>query len=94
MNCLWVVSYDVADDKRRRRVHALLSDYGVRVQWSVFECFIDAKTQQWLQANVVREIDIRHDSVRWYGLCACCQRVVTVQGEGRRLNTDPAFFLV
>ena len=35
--CTWVVSYDVADDKRRARVARRLQARGQRVQWSVFE---------------------------------------------------------
>ena len=39
----YVVSYDIVDDARRTRVHATLKDYGTPVQYSVFECDVDAK---------------------------------------------------
>ena len=35
---LVLVTYDVTDDRRRRRVAKLLEGYGRRVQRSVFEC--------------------------------------------------------
>jgi CRISPR-associated endonuclease Cas2 len=38
---LYVVSYDIADDARRVRVHATLRNYGTRVQYSVFECDLE-----------------------------------------------------
>jgi CRISPR/Cas system-associated endoribonuclease Cas2 len=35
---LYLISYDVSDDTRRRRVYEALKDFGRRVQYSVFEC--------------------------------------------------------
>ena len=38
-----LVSYDIIEDKRRNKVSKLLKDYGIRVQYSVFEIFVDQK---------------------------------------------------
>jgi CRISPR-associated protein Cas2 len=38
-----VVSYDISDDKRRRKVAQIMEGYGYRVQYSVFECDLDKK---------------------------------------------------
>ncbi|MHB1309730.1 MAG: CRISPR-associated endonuclease Cas2 [Limisphaerales bacterium] len=38
---LTLVAYDITDDKRLRRVAQTCEDYGVRVQYSVFECRLD-----------------------------------------------------
>jgi CRISPR-associated protein Cas2 len=35
---LYVISYDIPDDKRRKKIADLLEGYGQRVQYSVFEC--------------------------------------------------------
>jgi len=35
---IYLIAYDVEDDKQRLRISNLLEDYGVRVQRSVFEC--------------------------------------------------------
>jgi CRISPR-associated protein Cas2 len=35
---LWVIAYDSPSNKRRRKMAKLLEGYGVRMQWSVFEC--------------------------------------------------------
>lgn len=37
---LLVVAYDVANDRRRVRLHTLLLGYGDPVQESVFECMV------------------------------------------------------
>ena len=33
---LYVISYDIPDDKRRKKIADLLEGYGQRVQYSVF----------------------------------------------------------
>ena len=35
---LHLIVYDIADDKRLRRVAKICEDYGIRVEKSVFEC--------------------------------------------------------
>jgi CRISPR-associated protein Cas2 len=37
----YLVSYDICDPKRLRRVAKALEGYGVRLQYSVFECPLD-----------------------------------------------------
>jgi CRISPR-associated protein Cas2 len=36
----YLITYDIADDRRREDVATVLSGYGPRVQLSVFECDI------------------------------------------------------
>ena len=38
---LHVIAYDIADPRRLRRVANVCLDFGVRVQRSVFECWLD-----------------------------------------------------
>ena len=38
----YLVSYDIPDDSRRSAIAHLLSGWGVRVQFSVFECDLQA----------------------------------------------------
>ncbi|MFW6359187.1 MAG: CRISPR-associated endonuclease Cas2, partial [Chroococcales cyanobacterium] len=37
---LYLVTYDIPCDKRRKKVADLLEGYGQRVQYSVFECVL------------------------------------------------------
>ncbi|MHC5821254.1 MAG: CRISPR-associated endonuclease Cas2, partial [Nostoc sp.] len=37
----YVIVYDISCDKRRKKVSDLLSGYGQRVQYSVFECILN-----------------------------------------------------
>src|ERR1035441_8977781 len=40
---LYLISYDVTDDSRRRHAFEALKDFGRRVQYSVFECNLGYK---------------------------------------------------
>lgn len=64
----WVVSYDITNDKRRRKVVKVLEGYGRRVQFSVFECDLDdVKTSQ-MELRLLKEIDAQEDDIRFYPL--------------------------
>ena len=70
---LMLVTYDVAtgdaDGRRRlRRVARLCQDYGQRVQYSVFECQVDAAQWTILRTQLISEIDETVDSLRFYRL--------------------------
>ena len=39
---MYIVSYDITSNKLRRKIAKELENYGVRVQYSVFECSLDS----------------------------------------------------
>ena len=70
---LILITYDVATAeaagrRRLRRVARACSDYGTRVQKSVFECQVGQKEWVQLRARLLDEIDTAHDSLRFYFL--------------------------
>jgi CRISPR-associated protein Cas2 len=70
---LILVAYDVntedkAGQRRLRRVARICENHGQRVQYSVFECLVDAAEWVRLKAKLVNEIDGEHDSLRFYYL--------------------------
>jgi CRISPR-associated protein Cas2 len=83
-----LVSYDVADDRRRLKVAKVLTNYGQRVQKSVFECDLDDRRGLKLKQEVDRLIDHEEDSVRYYTLCPRCRRAVEVSGWGAVSEDD------
>ena len=65
----YVVTYDIADDRRREDVATLLSGYGPRVQLSVFECDLRTRREAAALRSKLRElIDPVEDQVRLYPL--------------------------
>ena len=90
---LYVVSYDIPDDRRRTRVHSLLTGFGAWVQFSVFECFLDRKQRMLLEARLLEEIHQREDTIRIYGLCGACIPKVEVLGRGDAPREEHVYLL-
>jgi len=90
---LIVVSYDVTDDRRRTRLAHALEDFGVRVQYSVFECRLEPAQIERLSARVVKLIDQEKDSVRLYRLCQECAGKVVIHGWGK-VTQDPEMYVL
>lgn len=78
----YLVTYDIPGDKRRAKIASLLEDYGHRVQYSVFEIWLERPALSALTEQVAAIIEPKEDSVRFYRLCAVCQRAVAVLGTG------------
>jgi CRISPR-associated protein Cas2 len=90
---LIVVSYDVPKDRRRTRLAHVLKDFGERVQYSVFECRLDAEALGKLSSRIQALIDPKEDRVRIYRLCLDCERHVEIQGTGK-LTEDPEVYVL
>ena len=90
---LYVVSYDIPDDRRRTRVHMVLTGFGTWVQYSVFECFLDRKQRMLMEARLLNEIQQREDSIRIYSLCGACLPKVEVLGRGDLPHEEQVYLL-
>ncbi len=65
---LYIVTYDIPCNKRRKRVSDLLEGYGRRVQYSVFECVLTSEKYRELRHRLKQRIQLDEDSVRFYPL--------------------------
>jgi CRISPR-associated protein Cas2 len=75
----YVIAYDISDNKRRKKIHNLLSGYCTWTQYSLFEGFLTDKQQVALEAKLCKIIDEAADSLRFYPLCAAdVKRMVTL----------------
>ena len=68
-----LITYDVATlskggARRLRRIAQACKDYGQRVQYSVFECRVDEKSWVLLRNRLLREMNDKEDSIRFYFL--------------------------
>lgn len=59
MRITYLVCYDIADDKRLRRVFKTCKNYGSHLQFSVFECDLNPMEKSRFEAEL-REL-IHHD---------------------------------
>lgn len=65
---LILIGYDIADPKRLSRVAKTCENYGLRVQYSFFECHLDQALFDRLWAKLNTLIDAEHDRLIAYQL--------------------------
>ena len=77
---LSVVAYDISDPKRLARVARVCEDFGVRVQYSIFECRLnqDEFNDFWLR--LLEEIDEDEDRLVAYAIDARCAKETLTAG--------------
>ena len=63
---LSLVAYDISDPKRLHRVARVCEDYGVRVQYSIFECRLEDAQFAKFWARLLTEIHPDEDRVVAY----------------------------
>lgn len=76
-----LVTYDVRDPKRLRRVAALLEGYGERVQYSVFRCRLDDLTLERLHWEL-GDLMETEDDLLVIPLCPGCASKVPRHSTG------------
>jgi CRISPR-associated protein Cas2 len=77
---LTVVAYDICDQKRLARVARVCEDYGVRVQYSVFECRLDEDQFNDFWLKLLEEIDEAEDRMVAYKIDARCAKETLTAG--------------
>jgi CRISPR-associated protein Cas2 len=85
----YLIIYDLPDskaaNKRRTRLHKMLSGYGKWTQYSVFECFLTGVQFAKLQVQMEKLVKVDEDSVRVYVLDAgSVRRTITYGSEKPR----------
>lgn len=89
-----VVAYDIPNDRRRTRLHRVLRNFGTPVQYSVFECLVDAHELAQMQRSVRRVIKERLDHVRYYHLCGACQGKIQTTRAGVEVAREETHWVV
>ncbi len=88
-----VVCYDIPSNKRRNKVAQTLEGFGYRVQESVFECEVSAEQYGKMKQKIMKRIETKEDSVRYYNICANCLTEIELDGLGE-VKRDERFYMV
>ena len=89
---MWVlVTYDVSTGTpegraRLRRVAKTCEDYGQRVQKSVFECTLNGVVYERMKGRLLKIVEQKEDSIRFYKLPQDRDRNVEEFGQGRPVD--------
>ncbi len=81
-----LITYDITDSKRLKRMHTFLKEYGFNTQKSVFECDIDAIGLKAIREFCRTTLDLQKDKVRIYKICSRCINKVNVSGKGLKIT--------
>jgi CRISPR-associated protein Cas2 len=77
---LTVVAYDITDQRRLRQIAKICEDYGVRVQYSVFECRMEADKFDRFWNALLDTMDSSTDRLVAYKICVACARDIRSAG--------------
>jgi CRISPR-associated protein Cas2 len=88
-----LITYDIMNAKRLRKVAAMMENYGTRVQRSVFECELADELLPTLLADIKQIIGRREDKVQIYPLCQPCRARLEICGPGERTIVPDVFIL-
>ncbi len=82
MRHVYLICYDISDNKIRRYVEKALLNHGTRVQYSVFECMLTHSQLSRLRYALQNKIDPTTDALHYFHLCKHCKTKRQVQGSG------------
>lgn len=86
---MWIViTYDIADNKRRAKLARLLEGFGIRVQESVFECELESKVLEKLMGRATKLINVEEDSIRLYQLPSANFLTLKILGLGQNVLSE------
>ena len=59
----YIVSYDICDDRRLRQVAKIMESFGIRIQYSVFQCDLNSTDVVRLKGKLVDVVHALEDQV-------------------------------
>ncbi|HOC68747.1 MAG TPA: CRISPR-associated endonuclease Cas2 [Candidatus Hydrogenedentes bacterium] len=77
----YLVCYDIRDPKRLRKIAQIVSAFGYRLQFSIFECALDNQRLQQLRCAIDPEIKHDEDQIMFVSLGE------SSNNEGLRIDT-------
>jgi CRISPR-associated protein Cas2 len=90
---LYLVAYDIADPKRLHRIATICEDYGLRVQNSLFECWLEDEQFESLWTKLRETMVANVDRIAAYTLDKNGAKKRLVAGDTMK-STRPAYCYV
>ena len=91
---LRLIAYDIASPKRWRHICETCEDYGVRVQLSLFECWLEDAAYHTLWAKLQKLIDAKEDRLVAYTLDAAAVRKRATAGDTMQCTEKTKWYVV
>jgi len=88
MSQLYLICFDIHNERRLRKISNELENFGERVQYSVFECYLSPQNLEKLQQRMEKLMDNNEDHIRYYHICNKDKNKIIVDGRGQGKITE------
>lgn len=85
----YVVAYDIKSNRRRAKLAKFLGKYGVRANYSVFECMFTPGQLKLAKNKMQLWVNAKTDSVIFYPCCLNCYAKIEYMPEARERKPGP-----
>ncbi len=68
----YLITYDIENNKKRKKISTFLDEFGQRVNYSVYECDLNPVKLKKLKNSLLKAMDKKYDSIRFYHICQNC----------------------
>lgn len=89
----YLISYDIMDPKRYRKIYAIIRGFGEPLQYSVFRCFLTEKKLEQLRYKLAEHLN-EEDRLLIVQLCTHCVSKIVEEGPKRTFSEDPPSFRI
>ena len=83
---IYIIAYDIADNKRRLRIAKTLESWGYRIQESVFQLRLEATTLARVRSSLAALISDAEDVIHIYPICSSCADHADILGAAIALD--------
>jgi CRISPR-associated protein Cas2 len=90
---LRLIAYDISDPKRWRRIRETCEDYGVPIQYSLFECWLEEGAFLQLWETLQRHIDPKEDRLVAYTLDQAAAKKRRVAGDSMSCTQEVKWYI-
>ena len=89
---MYIVSYDITNNKLRKKVSDVLMNYGQRVQYSVFECEIDSNRYKKMYSQLLELTgNMKEGNIKFYFLDKSCKERTVMIGAPKIYPVERGF---
>ena len=83
---IYIVAYDIANNRRRLKVAKILESWGYRIQESVFQLRLDTATLARVRSRLTALISDSEDVIHIYRICSSCADRADILGAAIALD--------
>lgn len=96
MTIRFIVTYDISNPKRLRKVYKILRGFGDHIQLSIFRCDLTARQSERLLSRLTETIEADEDQVLFIELgpteSHLAERVTSIGREYQEPDRGPSYF--